>query len=260
MISVVTITYNNFEDLVKTVESLSHQYEGLQLIIVNGGTCQKSREYLDELQQKLPLAKIIQEPDKGIADAFNKGVKYCTGDGIVFLNSGDILIAKDYLQICDRLLQKNRHLSFIHGEVMFTDMLCGEMKMRPRLCSLGRGMPYYHQTMVVRKEVFDQIGPFKLSFKIAMDYEFVCRMEKMRCRGHYYNVHPVVRMDGMGISATKEEESIKECYIALRQNGLLNLKNICGLFVRLMFYKARVFMVWCNCHDILKKLKKLKNQ
>ena len=241
MISVITITYNNFEELESTLNSIK-DLDRIEIVVINGGNCEKTAKLLSSW----PLQKNFQyqsEPDKGIADAFNKGLKLAKGDKIVFLNSGDLLLDKNYFRSAEDLLDSSDDISFMHGKVIFTDILCGPMVMSPRLCSLGRGMPYYHQTMCVKKEVFDKVGGFDISFKVAMDYDFVVRMKKARFEGYYYTRNPVVQMDGGGISATNETLSILECYRSLRKHTMLNGQNLYGILLRYFLYLTRRFML-----------------
>ena len=76
MISIITVTYNNFDDLHRTLNSLK-KVEGIEKIVVNGGTCAKTKEYINDFD-----GIAISEPDKGISDAFNKGVSQANGDNV----------------------------------------------------------------------------------------------------------------------------------------------------------------------------------
>ena len=91
MLSIITVTYNNFDDLYRTLNSLN-EVEGIEKVVVNGGECHKTKEYLSAFD-----GIAISEPDKGISDAFNKGVSHANGENVMFLNSGDILLSTDYL-------------------------------------------------------------------------------------------------------------------------------------------------------------------
>jgi len=124
---------------------------------------------------------------------------------------------------------------------------------------LGRGMPYHHQSMIVRKNVFDKTGLFNLQYKISMDFDWVCRLHKHRLKGFYWNKEPVVKMDGGGISALKEHLVIWESLRALRDNQLLTLKNLYGISVRTFFYLARQTMETFGMSEILGALKKKKH-
>ena len=95
MISIITVTYNNFDDLERTLNSLK-KVDGIEKIVVNGGTCTKTKEYLSDFD-----GIAISENDKGISDAFNKGVSHASGDNVMFLNSGDVLLSPDYLHEAD---------------------------------------------------------------------------------------------------------------------------------------------------------------
>ena len=80
MISIITVTYNNFDDLHRTLYSLE-EIDGIEKVVVNGGECTKTKEYLSNFD-----GIAISEPDKGISDAFNKGVSRASGDTLMFLN------------------------------------------------------------------------------------------------------------------------------------------------------------------------------
>ena len=87
MLSIITVTYNNFDDLYRTLNSLN-KVKGIEKVVVNGGDCLKTKEYLSVFD-----GIAISEPDKGISDAFNEGVSNANGDNVMFLNSGDILLS-----------------------------------------------------------------------------------------------------------------------------------------------------------------------
>ena len=103
-LSIITINYNNAEGLKKTLASVAAQtYPNIEHIIVDGNSTDGSvdviREYESTLASSLsPFAsrlKWLSEPDKGIYNAMNKGIKMATGEYIEILNSGDILAAPD---------------------------------------------------------------------------------------------------------------------------------------------------------------------
>ncbi|MGR3317117.1 MAG: glycosyltransferase [Candidatus Anammoxibacter sp.] len=254
MISVITITYNNFEDLKKTLDSIEG-IPDIESIVINGGDCERTKLLLSQIK-----AQSISEQDRGISDAFNKGLQKVKGDAVVFLNSGDVLKEKGYFAKTRDILDENQEISFVHGDIIFSDSLCGEMLMKPALCSLGRGMPYYHQTMVVRKSVFDKVGEFCLDYKFTMDFEFVCRMHKAGFKGYYWSESPIVIMDGSGVAVKREYESIMEGLRGLRENKLLNAENCVGFFTRYGFYAARALMIRLGLSGHLARLKIIKHK
>lgn len=243
MISVVTLTYNNFQQLQDTLHSLrSVPDQDFEVIVVNGGQCAQTEEYLNnQFLEQFPRGqgRFVSGKDQGIADAFNIGLRLCQGLAVTYLNSGDQLLDVHYYGRCNQRLQENPHLGFIHSAVIFVDQLAGRVVMGEQKIALGRGMPYLHQTMVVRRSVFEQLGEFKLTYRMAMDFEFVCRLQKNHIQGFYDTSSPVVLMDGEGVSVQREWGSILECSRALQENQLWNLENQFAFFLRVIFYHLR---------------------
>ena len=226
MISVITVTYNNYDDLHRTLHSLKNA-DGIESVVVNGGDCNKTKKLLSNYD-----GIAISEPDKGISDAFNKGVTVATGDNVMFLNSGDVLLSPEYLKEAENIIDFNQEISFVHSDLLYADRIGGDIRLTAlqpfffKTPPLGRGMPYHHQSMVVRKKVFDKTGLFNLHYKISMDFDWVCRLHTHGLKGYYWNEEPVVKMDGGGISALKEHLVIWESLRALKDNRLLTSKNL----------------------------------
>jgi len=251
-ISIVTITYNNLPELKKTLDSIPG-CDYIESVVINGGNSPETIEYLINYR-----GIVVNEKDKGISDAFNKGIKYSSGDAVMFLNSGDVLIDKNYPENALKLLEDNYNISFVHSSIIFTDSISGDLTMKPRMKNLGRGMPFLHPTMVVRKKVFEEIGGFKLKYEIGMDFDFVVRMEKKHLKGFYYDKQPVVMMEGSGKSHSKEYKSIMECFYSLRENHSITLSNIIGLKIRFILYFLRQLILLSGGKHLLKSLKRNK--
>ncbi|HSL87957.1 MAG TPA: glycosyltransferase [Ignavibacteriaceae bacterium] len=254
MISVITITYNNSEELVRTINSLQ-KGSFIESVIINGGSCERTGEFLKSYN-----GVVINEKDRGIADAFNKGIKNSSGKHLMFLNSGDELIDKTYLKKAREFLDINPGFSFVHSNIVLIDESGEKLYVRPPMKNVGRGMPYLHPTMIVRREVFDKIGLFGTDLKIAMDYDFIVRLKKAGLRGFYFNEVFPVKMDGTGKSVKQESAALKECFMVLKQNEYLNFENFLGFTVRYMLFIMRKFMSAAGLNKLLLKLKKLKHK
>lgn len=252
MISIVTITFNDYEGLIKTVESL-RGVKDIEHIVVNGGPCEKTRKFLENYS-----GKSVSEKDRGISDAFNKGIRLSTGDSILFLNSGDTLLNSKYLCEAEKIFDQIPEIFFVYADYIFGDSLCGDIRMGPSESTLGRGTPSPHQTMVVHRKVFEDVGGFRLDYNISMDFEWMCRVHKAGYKGYYWKKTPVTRMDGTGITSTREHLAIREAFRALKSHHLLNLENLYGLSVRIGFYLVRKGMEKGGMADLLKRLKKKK--
>ena len=125
MISVITVTYNNYEDLHRTLNSLKN-VNGIESVVVNGGDCEKTKKLVKNFD-----GISISEPDKGISDAFNKGIALANGENVMFLNSGDILLSPEYMKEAEQIIDSNREISFVHSDSLFDDRLSGTIYMKP---------------------------------------------------------------------------------------------------------------------------------
>jgi len=266
LLSIITITFNNFEELLNTVESL-RDLDDFEHIIINGGSCPQTSEFL-----KGYSGKTVSEPDFGISDAFNKGIKYSQGEAVLMLNSGDLLIDKTYPKKTINILHEHPEIDFIHADLIFEDSLIGPYIMRPLRTqnnlhpNIGRGMPYRHQSMVVRKSIYDKVGLFNLEY-ICSDYDWVCRWELIsktsNGKAYYLRGDPVVKMDGAGISSVQEGKIIGEAIkiIAKRSKECSFLANIISyytLLIRVFLYCCRTLLKRYGLKILLKKLKHLK--
>lgn len=87
-VSIVTINYNDAEGLEKTILSVINQtYKNIEFIIIDGGSNEENIDIIKKYEDK--ISYWISEPDKGVFDAMNKGIKQCTGDWVNFMNSAD---------------------------------------------------------------------------------------------------------------------------------------------------------------------------
>ena len=265
-LSIITITLNNFEELLRTVESV-RDLNGCEHIIINGGECPQTLEFLQGYN-----GKSVSEPDQGISDAFNKGIRLSSGDAIIMLNSGDILLDRTYPARASQILDQDPQIDFVHADLIFEDTLIGSYIMRPLRTknilspNIGRGMPYRHQSMVVRKEVYGRVGFFNLNY-ICSDFDWVCRWEldlkKSHGQAYYSQGDPVIIMDGGGISSTQERKIILEAIKIIRKHNkhisfLEKTMSYSALFRRLVLFSVRVFLKKLGFVNILVIIKRIK--
>lgn len=256
-ISIITVTYNNYEDLLLTVNSVKNILDS-EHIIINGGSCKKTAKFLHDF-----IGLSVSENDQGISDAFNKGIKLSNGSAIMFLNSGDILIDKTYPKRALEILEKNLEIDFVHADEIYNDNLIGSYLKKPLRTNkqyqprIGRGMPYRHQTMVIRKTLFKKIGLFNLKL-ITMDYEWICRWELTSGIAYYLEGKPVVQMDGSGVSAKKEWRVVFEAIKIIRTHFPKDILTNISLFKRIIFFLGREFLKLFKLNNFLVTFKRLK--
>lgn len=177
-ISIVTICFNNLSELLITLDSIDKQTQlPFEHIIVDGSTDKNIFNYLStHLQPEYRNWK--SEPDQGISDAFNKGIQKSQGEIIGILNSGDTLFDNHVLQKIGASFDSQPQANWAHGK-LYT--LRGDQWVTvgkpfdPQ--KLYRGMRgVFHPTMYLRRSVYDKIGGYDKSVKIAMDYDLLCRL------------------------------------------------------------------------------------
>jgi len=208
-ISVITICFNNLADVQKTCASVDAQtMHPQEHWIINGSTNTDIAEWLEKTPQP-PYRKWINERDKGIADAFNKGIQKAAGPVTHLLNSGDIYAGKEVLATIAAFFQLHQQVQWISGNI---ELIRGGERVvvgKPfEPSKLYRGMrSVLHPTWFVKKEVYGRVGAFKAEYKIAMDYDMMCRLGN---ESYQYIPTTITIFDDTGISSTQYLRSLAE--------------------------------------------------
>lgn len=229
-ISIITPTNNSEQTILKNLDSVIEQtYTAYEHIIIDNLSKDHTVEIIEKVYQQNRIGeklKIISEKDAGISDAFNKGIKHSTGDVIGILNSDDHFYDNSVFEKVAKEFN-TKDILFIHGNIFFEDKLYGSNVRKPLHCQIQYAMPYNHPTMFFRKSVYEKYGKFDVSYKYAMDYEFICRLEKLipdfRKKGIYIDGNPLTVMNAGGESWQNEIIGIKEVKRSLIQHGFWNL-------------------------------------
>ncbi len=178
-VSIITVVYNNRLNFLKTLESVKTQnYTNIEFIIVDGGSTDGT---IDVVKQNEDLiSKWISEPDKGIYDAMNKGLKLATGDYIWFLNGGDIIYSSDTLS---KIFSCEINADVYYGDTELVDdkgKSYGKRKLKtpPDNLSWGdmiNGMVVSHQSMIIKREI---IPPYDIKYKHCADIDWTIKILK----------------------------------------------------------------------------------
>ena len=177
-LSIIIVIFNGEKHINKTIKSILNQnYKDFELIIIDGGSTDNTIEIIKRLNS--PMIRWISEPDKGISDAFNKGIKLATGDYINFQGDGDGFINSNSISdLFTNLDLKERPI--VCGNIQRIDIkgnLLYKTKINKRFNkkSLLFKMSLPHQGLFIPKEFFAKHGKFDLNNKYCMDYELLLR-------------------------------------------------------------------------------------
>ena len=177
-VSIIICVLNGEKSIYKTVESILNQdYLNLELIIIDGGSSDNTIEIIKSFDSS--KIKWISEPDKGISDAFNKGIKLATGDYINFQGDGDgFIINNSISDLFSNLDLKEKPI--VCGNIQRIDIkgnLLYKTKIKKRFNkkSLLFKMSLPHQGLFIPKVFFAKHGEFDLNNKYCMDYELLLR-------------------------------------------------------------------------------------
>jgi glycosyltransferase involved in cell wall biosynthesis len=226
-ISIITATYNSAATLAGCISSVNDQtFQNIEHIIIDGG----STDHTLQIAKNIPnrVTKIISEPDNGIYDAMNKGIRLATGDIIGMLNSDDLYFDNLVLEkIAARFETKN--VDCVHADLYYVNKDNVNQIVRYwKTCdyvegAFKKGWHPAHPTFFVRKEVYEKYGMFNLDFRLGADFELMLRLFERYCITSSYLPEPIVRMRLGGATSKNIQNIIKqniECFRAFKVNGI----------------------------------------
>jgi glycosyltransferase involved in cell wall biosynthesis len=181
LISIITVVYNNSAHIQKTLNSIYNQkYKNFEIIVVDGGSNDNTLNIIKKNDNKINFW--ISESDRGIYDAFNKGMQLCNGDYLGFVNSDDIL-KPNALKILVKYIRKNPKADFFFGAVKkHWGVLYGY---KPWKIYFSWGFYSSHSTgFFIKKNSAEKVGNYNLKYKYSADYDYFFRMiVKKRMKG-----------------------------------------------------------------------------
>lgn len=221
LVSIIIATYNSDDFLNQAINSILVQtYPNYELIIIDGGSTDNTIKIVKSYEEKINYW--ISEPDRGVYDAWNKGITVAKGDWICFVGSDDVLLPTCLFSYVEYILNCNLKLEFISSriELVRQDLSVIQVVGEPwSWQKFKRKMVTYHLGCFHSKELFNKYGVFNSSYKVSGDYEMLLRPRETLLAGYIPNITAKMRTDG--ISNTQLYKAIKETYLAKATHGIM---------------------------------------
>lgn len=183
-ITIITAAYNAHDDLQKTMSAIAAQLSSeVEWIIVDGASQDGSIDFYQKNSDLIDLW--ISEPDNGIYDAWNKGLKHASGDWVLFLGAGDYFASENTLEVvAEQLRYLPPSITFAYGGIFLVNENMKKLftrDMNPKVWDLGLPALPPHPAVFQRSELFFEVEPFDKSYKISGDSKFMLLHANNNC-------------------------------------------------------------------------------
>jgi glycosyltransferase involved in cell wall biosynthesis len=243
-ITIITVCLNSQNYIEKTIQSvLSQTYPNIEYIVIDGNSSDNTLSIINKYQADIDT--IISEKDGGIYDAMNKGITRSSGDILYFLNSGDILYDNTIIDRVVKIFIETPEYSMIYGDLIFfseNDKKYITNNRRNFAEFLMHGTS--HQSLFVKRSLFETVGNFNTDFRIVADKDWLLRSIIGKELPILYVRMPICYFLAGGISCQYrneyffEDSSIIRQYLhnpLIRQSLRSDVRAVIELFLLILF-------------------------
>ncbi len=226
LFSIITVTYHAESVLEETILSVvSQTYHNIEYIIVDGASKDRTLSIVNKYRDKIQA--VVSEPDKGLYDAMNKGLKMAKGEYVCFLNAGDTFHEDDTLQLIVHQLNKSNVLpDVIYGETALVDAQRHFVRMRRLQTpdtlnwkSFRQGMLVCHQAFIAKRAVAET---YDLNYRFSADFDWCIRVMKKASLLHNTRLTLIDYLDE-GMTTKNRKASLKERFrIMVKHYGYIS--------------------------------------
>lgn len=178
-VSIITTCFNREKTIRDCIESVVNQkYPDIEYIVVDGASTDSSLTVINEYKDR--ISRIVSEPDQGMYEAINKGIRRATGDIVGLVHSDDFLYSNETIShIVDKFEQTGA--DFLYGDGLFVDATDTQKVVRNwiggsyRLWKVKHGWLPLHPTCYIKRDVMNKRGLYNETYKIAADSDLLFR-------------------------------------------------------------------------------------
>jgi glycosyltransferase involved in cell wall biosynthesis len=245
-ISIITVAFNSANTIADTMRSVAAQHYGcIEHIIIDGASSDSTLGIVSQFATDSTIVR--SEPDKGIYDAMNKGLKMASGDVVGFLNSDDVFAdPRSLATIANALV--NPEIDACYGDLIYVSHKNPTRVIRhwkSRIYETGlceKGWMPAHPTFYARKSVYEEFGDFDTDLKLQADFEMALRLLDIARIKTTYIPQVLVKMRTGGASNANLKNVIRgnlEASKACKKHGLRG-----GVFFILRKVGSRLPQFW----------------
>lgn len=201
IISIIIATFNASDIILGCLDSIENEINSdCELIIIDGNSTDNTLDLLNKKKELIDV--LISEPDKGIYDAWNKGIKKSKGRWIMFLGADDLLLGNSLLTYLEFLRERNSsNYDYVCAKNEYINLdgkFIKDIGKEPKWKAMKYYMPAAHVASLHNKKLFNEIGLFNLEYKICADYELLSR--KKNKLNYKFIDHKIAQMQTGGMS------------------------------------------------------------
>lgn len=237
LVSIITVVYNGEKYLEQTIQSVINQgYSNIEYIVIDGGSTDGTVDIIKKYQNHIDYW--ISEPDKGLYDAMNKGIKKANGELIGMINSDD-WFEPNAVELAVETYVTNPEKNIFHGSRydVYPDGTKSEYKFNPSINKFKYfRMTYSHPSMFITKREYEK-HTYNIALKSHSDYQFTLEAFNRDKTGFIYIPKPLVNFRLGGVSGQLSfTQELKESYLARKNAGMSTAENIFSIFLKVFLH------------------------